>query len=46
MNKKVVDAKKVLESIRGGLSDTARMETYGLSSRGLQSLFQKLVSAL
>jgi outer membrane protein assembly factor BamB len=45
MTKKVIDARQVLESIRGGMSDTSLMETYGLSSRGLQSLFQKLVSA-
>ena len=45
MTKKVIDARQVLDDIHGGMSDTSLMEAYGLSSKGLQSLFQKLVSA-
>lgn len=45
MQKTRIDAKQAIDDIRDGLTDTALMEKYSLSSRGLQSLFKKLVSA-
>ena len=37
-----VDAKNVLTDIRSGMTDAGLMEKYGLSDKGLKSLFQKL----
>ncbi len=45
MSSRVVDAKMVLADIRSGISDNDLMSKYGLSTRGLQSLFGKLQSA-
>jgi hypothetical protein len=38
-----IDAKEALDSIRSGLDDQALMEKYGISAKGLQSLFNKLL---
>jgi hypothetical protein len=40
-----IHAQQAARDIRLGVSDFALMEKYGLSSKGLQSLFDKLVSA-
>jgi uncharacterized protein (DUF433 family) len=40
--KQRIDAKRALEDIRSGASDSTLMERYRLSRRGLQSLFKKL----
>ncbi|MBI5572221.1 MAG: hypothetical protein HY914_19925 [Desulfomonile tiedjei] len=45
MAKPKIDAKEALEYLRAGLDDYALMQIYNLSAKGLQSLFQKLVSA-
>ncbi len=43
MSKHVIDAKKAMEDIRSGMSDSALMTKYNLSPIGLQSLITKLV---
>ncbi|MBI5570960.1 MAG: pentapeptide repeat-containing protein [Desulfomonile tiedjei] len=43
--KPVIDAADALQCIRSGLSDAALMKRYDISSRGVQSLFNKLVSS-
>ena len=43
--KKRIRAKDVANDITSGLSDTQLMEKYQLTSRGLQSVFQKLLQA-
>ncbi len=45
MNKPMVDAKEAGEDIRAGLDDAELMRKYGVSAKGLQSLFTKLVAA-
>ncbi len=45
MAKPRIDAKQALLDIRSGLDDHRLMEKYNLSSKGLESLFQKLVRA-
>jgi hypothetical protein len=43
MSKQKVSAKEVLADIRSGLSDADLMTKYGLTSKGLESLFEKLI---
>lgn len=43
--KKKLSAKEVLADIRAGASDEFLMKKYGISEKGLQSLFQKLITA-
>ncbi len=43
MPKQVIDAKEALELIRAGVSDARLMAKYNLSTKGLRSLFTKLV---
>lgn len=43
--KPVIDAADAVHSIRAGLDDAALMNKYGISARGLESLFAKLVAA-
>ncbi len=43
MSKRKINAKQAVRDIRLGLSDSEMMEKYELSSRGLQSLFEKLI---
>jgi len=43
MAKPKIDAKEALDAIRSGLDDQALMEKYGISAKGLQSLFTKLL---
>ncbi len=43
MSKRTINAKQAVRDIRLGLSDSEMMEKYELSSRGLQSLFEKLI---
>ncbi|MBI5252264.1 MAG: HD domain-containing protein [Desulfomonile tiedjei] len=45
MKKPEIEANQAVEDIRSGFDDTELMKKYGLSARGLQSLFAKLVSA-
>jgi hypothetical protein len=45
VEKKKVSAKAAVADIRSGMSDADLMSKYALSSAGLQSLFDKLVSA-
>jgi len=42
--KRKVSAKEVVSDIRSGLTDDFLMKKYGISAKGLQSLFQKLVT--
>jgi hypothetical protein len=41
--KRVIEAKDIVNDIRSGLSEAELMEKYNLSSKGLQSAFQKLI---
>jgi hypothetical protein len=43
-SKKIVNAKDIVDDIRAGMSDAQLMTKYGLSSKGLQSAFTKLVN--
>ena len=45
MEKKKISAKKAVADIRSGMSDADLMGKYVLSNTGLQSLFDKLVTA-
>ena len=45
MNKRVIKAKDVVNDIREGLNDSQLMGKYGLSVKGLQGVFTKLVQA-
>jgi outer membrane protein assembly factor BamB len=44
VSKRKINAKQAVRDIRLGLSDSEMMEKYELSSRGLQSLFEKLIN--
>lgn len=43
MSKKSVKASEVLKDIKAGMTDAALMEKYGLTEKGLESLFRKLL---
>ncbi|MGO9122771.1 MAG: pentapeptide repeat-containing protein [Desulfomonilaceae bacterium] len=43
--KLLINAEEALNCIRSGMSDTALMRKYRLSTKGLQSLFRKLLTA-
>lgn len=43
--KRKIKAKEIVNDIREGMSDSQLMEKYRLSSKGLQSVFRKLVEA-
>lgn len=45
MAKPKIDAKQALDDISSGMDDQALMDKYSISSKGLQSLYRKLVSA-
>jgi hypothetical protein len=45
MQKRVIKAKDVVNDIREGLTDSQLMGKYGLSVKGLQGVFTKLVQA-
>jgi hypothetical protein len=45
MPKRVFKAKDIVNDIRGGLSDPQLMSKYGVSNKGLQGVFTKLVQA-
>ncbi len=45
MAKITVSAKEILADIKAGMNNTALMQKYGLSDKGLQSIFKKLVDA-
>gem|GEM_PF-1437518 len=45
MGKRQIDANEVMKDIRLGMNDSGLMEKYRLSARGLESLFQKLVTS-
>jgi hypothetical protein len=42
-SKKIIQARDIVMDIRSGMTDTELMEKYGLSAKGLDSAFQKLV---
>ena len=42
-SKRIIEAKDIVRDIRSGMSDAQLMKKYDLSSKGLQSAFQKLV---
>jgi hypothetical protein len=44
-SKRKISGKEIVNDIRAGLSDTELMQKYSVSSRGLQSIFRKLLSA-
>ena len=43
--KRKIRAKEIVNDIRSGMTDSQLMEKHGLSSKGLQSIFKKLVDA-
>ena len=43
--KRKIKAKEIVNDIREGMSDSQLMEKHSLSSKGLQSVFRKLVDA-
>ena len=43
--KRKIKAKEIVNDIRSGMTDSKLMEKHGLSSKGLQSIFTKLVDA-
>ncbi len=43
--KRKIKAKDIVNDIRRGLTDSQLMTTYGLSMKGLQGVFTKLVQA-
>ena len=43
--KRKIKAKDIVSDIRQGMSDSQLMEKHTLSSKGLQSVFRKLVDA-
>jgi hypothetical protein len=45
MHKRTIKAKDIVNDIRSGLSDSKLTSKYGLSLKGLQSVFTKLVQA-
>ncbi len=45
MPKKTIGGKEALDDFRSGMEDSELMEKYGLSSKGLESLFDKLLKA-
>ena len=45
MPKLIIKAKDIVNDIREGVADRELMEKYNLSSKGLQSVFKKLVAA-
>jgi hypothetical protein len=42
-HKKIIQARDIVRDIRSGMTDAELMEKYGLSAKGLESAFQKLV---
>jgi hypothetical protein len=42
-SKRIIEAKCIVRDIRSGMSDADLMQKYNLSSKGLQSAFQKLI---
>jgi hypothetical protein len=45
MSKQKIGAREAVKDIKSGMTDADLMEKYGLSSKGLDSLFEKLVQA-
>lgn len=45
MAKRKIKAKRAVEDILSGMNDLELMDKYGITDRGLQSLFNKLVRA-
>lgn len=45
MNKRIIQARDIVRDVRSGKTDTELMEKYGLSAKGLESAFSKLVSS-
>ena len=45
MTKKTVSGKEILADIKSGMDNTALIQEYGFSDKGLQSVFKKLVDA-
>jgi len=45
MNKRIIKARDIVRDVRSGMTDTELMEKYGLSAKGLESAFTKLVNS-
>jgi hypothetical protein len=45
MNKPKIGAREVVKDVKSGMTDAELMSKYGLSPKGLENLFQKLVQA-
>jgi hypothetical protein len=45
MNKRIIKARDIVRDIRSGMTDAELMEKYGLSAKGLESAFTKLVNS-
>lgn len=45
VTKQVIDAKKIVRDIRSGMNDAELMRRYGLSAKGLESAFNKLINS-
>jgi hypothetical protein len=43
MAKRTINAKEILADLKAGMNNAALMAKYGLSEKGLQSLFKKLM---
>jgi hypothetical protein len=43
--KRTIKAKDIVKDIRSGMTDSQLMNKHGLSSKGLQSIFKKLINA-
>ena len=43
MRKKTINVKDIPTDIKGGMDDSGLMGRYGISEKGLQSLFRKIV---
>lgn len=45
MNKRIIQARDIVRDVRSGMTDTELMEKYGLSAKGLESAYTKLVNS-
>jgi hypothetical protein len=45
MNKRIIKARDIVRDVRSGMTDAELMEKYGLSAKGLESAFTKLVNS-
>jgi hypothetical protein len=45
LSKRIINARDIVKDVRSGMTDTELMEKYGLSAKGLESAFTKLVNS-